>query len=119
MNLRLPGSGSILEALLDNLGNTVADAVGGTTVPSVSEAQVDQALEALTSGEIEYVILEDGEAFLQAAGEGNGPYVVQFTPGSDQDLMDLRDGANAATIRDIFRRYLRGDPAWRIRYSWG
>ena len=118
MNLRIPGSGSVLEALLDNLGNTVADAVGGRLVSSVSEAQLDQALDALARGDIEYVILEDGDAFLQAAGEGDGPYVLQFTPGSGQDLIDLRGGANADTMRDIFRRYRGGDSDWRIRYSW-
>jgi hypothetical protein len=119
MNLHLPSSGSLIEALLNNLGNTVADADGGTLVAAVSETQLDQALDAMKRGDIEYVILEDGDAFLQAAGEGDGPYVVQFTPGSEQNLIDLRGGATAATVRDVFRSFLRGEVGWRIRYPWG
>jgi hypothetical protein len=114
MNLRLPGSGSMFEALLDSPGRTVADLTGATVVSSVSEEQLARALDALERGEIEYVILEDGEAFLQAAGEGAGPYAVQFSPGSGGDLIEIGRAADAAAMRETLRRYRRGDPAWRI-----
>jgi hypothetical protein len=114
MDLRLPGSGSMLEVLLDNLGKTAADPTGASVVSSVSEEQLERALDALERGEIEYIILEDGEAFLQAAGDGAGPYAVQFSPGTGQDLIEISAGADVNTMRETLRRYRRGDPAWRI-----
>jgi hypothetical protein len=114
MNLRLPGSGSMLEVFLDNLGTTAVDPASASVVTSVSEEQLDRALGALERGEIEYIILEDGEAFLQAAGEGAGPYAVQFSPGTGQDLIEISAGADVNTMREALRRYRRGDARWRI-----
>jgi len=114
MDLRLPGSGLMLEVLLDNLGTTAVDPTGASGVSSVSQEQLDRAIAALERGEIEYIILEDGEAFLQAAGEGAGPYAVQFNPGAGEDLIEISAGADVNTMRETLRRYRRGDPAWRI-----
>lgn len=96
MNLRLPGSGSMFEALLDSFGRTAADLTGANVVSSVSEEQLDRALDAL--------------AFLQAAGAGAGPYAVQFCPGSGGDLIEIGRAADAAAMRETLRRYRRGDP---------
>jgi hypothetical protein len=54
------------------------------------------------------------EAFLQAAGEGAGPYAVEFSPGTGQDLIEISAGADVNTMREALRRYRRGDPRWRI-----
>ena len=45
--------------------------------------QLDEALSALTRGDVEYLILEEGDCFLQVAGEGDGPYQVQRSDGGD------------------------------------
>ena len=52
------------------------------------------ALDAMTRGEIEYVILEEGDEFLQAAGDGAGPYALQFSPASGDGLEEVGGGVD-------------------------
>ena len=79
MFMRLPDSGSLLGSIVNGLGHTVADG-NGIAIDAVTEAQLGEALTAMASGDLEYVILEDGDAFVQAAGDGAGPYALQFSP---------------------------------------
>ena len=76
MILRLPESGSLVASLLSGL-DQVSGSAGGDTVDDVSPEQLDEALAAMRRGEIEYVIVEDGDDFIQAAGDGEGPYQVR------------------------------------------
>jgi hypothetical protein len=110
MNLRVPDSGSLLGALLDSLGQTSELHSGDQAIASVTPAQLDEALAALTRGDIEYVVIEDGERFLQAAGDGEGPYSVQVDDGT---LREISGGTDAATMRRIMHAYLAGDARWR------
>jgi hypothetical protein len=110
MDLRWPDSGSLLDSLLSDAGHTAPSGAG--TLPGVTRAQLDDALAALLRGDVEYLILEDDARFLQAAGEGAGPYQVQFT--ADGDTMhDLDGGADATTMQRMLRAYLAGDATWR------
>jgi hypothetical protein len=110
MNLRTPGSGGVLESLLNGLGRT-ASSGDDWTLEGVSEAQLAEALDAMQRGDIEYVILEHGDDFLQTAGEGDGPYALEFN--SAGNMEEIRGGADATTMRAALFAYRRGDPAWR------
>lgn len=110
MDLRWPDSGSLLDSLLSDAGHSALS--GSGSLAGVTPAQLDEALAALQRGDVEYVILEDGSRFLQAAGEGDGPYQVQVT--NDGEAMhDVDGGADAETMQRILRAYLHGDAAWR------
>jgi hypothetical protein len=118
MDLRLPSSGGLIESLLDGLGRSASDSAGGTIVSGVTAPQLDQALDALRQGHIEYVILEHGDTFLQAAGEGDGPYHVQFSPGPAGPMLEIRGGVRAERMRSILREYLQSRDFWRTGPEW-
>lgn len=117
MLMRLPESGSLLAAVANGLGRAIADGEG-VAVEGVAEAQLADAVAALVRGEIEYVILEDGDEFLQAAGEGAGPYLLQFNPAGGDALQDVPGGVAEAAMRDALLAYRRGDPGWRRAFDW-
>jgi hypothetical protein len=117
MLMRLPDSGSLIASFVSGLGHTVADG-NGLAVEGVSEGQLGDALAALARGELEYVILEHGDEFVQAAGEGEGPYALQFNPASGDGLLEVPGGVGDAAMRAALRAYLRGDPAWRRPFQW-
>jgi hypothetical protein len=110
MDLRWPDSGSLLDSLFSDAGNSAMS--GSGSLPGVTPAQLDEGLAALQRGDVEYLILEDGPRFLQAAGEGDGPYQVQVT-GDGETMHDVDGGADATTMQRILHAYLRDDAAWR------
>jgi hypothetical protein len=118
MNLRLPASGLLLESLLGRLGASPMDAAGATTVERPTEAQIVEAIEAMAQGHIECVILEDGDRFLQAAGDGAGPYVLQYSPGGMEAMLQVPGGVDAGMMRTVLLAYARGDLGWRGALGW-
>lgn len=117
MNMRLPDSGSVLSSLLD-LGTPTGLANSGDTLQGVTEAQLLQAIDSLQRGHVEFVVLEDGEAFLQAAGDGDGPYWVQYSASDNDTMIELPDGVDFDTMRSVMLAYRREDLAWRIGRVW-
>jgi hypothetical protein len=117
MLMRLPESGSLLATLASGLGRTIADGEG-VAVEGVSETDLATALASLSRGEIEYVILESGDEFVQAAGEGAGPYALQFNPASGDGLSEVPGGVGDAAMRAALLAYRRGDPGWRRPFQW-
>jgi hypothetical protein len=117
MQMRLPESGSPLASVLSGLGHAVTDGEG-IAVEQVSEAQLVEAVAAMVAGDIEYLILEDGEAFLQAAGGGAGTFALQFSPGGGDGLREVPGGVTEAAMRTVLLAYRRGDPAWRGEFPW-
>ena len=118
MNLRLPVSGSVLESLPNRPGASPTDMADSTTLENVTEAEVVQAVDEMPRGHIEYVILEDGAKFLQAAGEGAGPYALQYSPGADGAMIEVPGGVDADTMRKVPLGYARGDLGWRGALGW-
>lgn len=110
MRLRWPDSGSLIDSLCS--GSSQTSTSGSGSLAGVTTLQLDDALAALQRGELEYVILEDGDRFLQTAGDGDGPYQVQVTEDGGM-LHDVDGGTDAATMHRIVRAYLHGDATWR------
>jgi hypothetical protein len=117
MTLRLPESGSIVESLLSNLGRTPMTG-GGPAMESVTEADLLEAIAAMERGDIEYVILEEGDTFLQAAGAGDGPYALEWKPGPGGDMFEVSGGADLPTIRRVLLDFRRGGAGWRVECPW-
>jgi hypothetical protein len=117
MDLRVPDSGSLLGSLLSGLGRSLEEGGGDLALPGVTAPQLDEAIAAMVRGDIEYLILEERASFLQAAGEGDGPYALQVDPG-DGVLLEVPGGVSAAEMRASLRAYRDGDPGWRHAYRW-
>lgn len=117
MELRLPDSGLLLEALLSRLGSPT-EMGGGSTVRNATEAQINEAIDAMIRGHIEYVILDDGGPFVQAAGEGPGPYALEHCPGDSESIVEVPGGVDAETMRKVLVAYGRGDLGWRGALAW-
>jgi hypothetical protein len=116
MYMRIPDSGG-LGSLLSGLGSTPIDG-HDRAIESVTTAQLIEAIAAMERGDIEYVILENGDEFLQAAGGGEGPYALQFSPLSGAAMEEARGGVDALTVRTVFLAYHRSDPTWRGGCAW-
>jgi len=118
MNLRLPASGSLLESLLNHLGTAPNDPSGDLTLEGVTEAHLVDALDALERGDLEYVILEHGDEFLQAGGTGDGPYALQVGSTATETMFEVRGGADRMTMRRVLLSYCGGDVGWRGSLEW-
>jgi hypothetical protein len=94
------------------------DPVGDTTVRGATEAQIAEAIDAMTRGHLEYVILEEAGRFVQAAGEGTGPYALQYFPGGSESMIEVPGGVDAETMRTVLQSYARKDPDWRGALGW-
>ncbi len=117
MLMRLPDSGSLLGSIVSGLGHTPADG-NGIAVDVVTESQLVEALTAMASGDLEYVILEDGDGFVQAAGDGAGPYALEFSAPSGTGIEQVRGGVTEGAMRDALLAYRRGEPGWRSPFEW-
>jgi hypothetical protein len=117
MDLRLPPSGLLLDSLLGGLGTTAGSA-GDTTIRTPTAEQLAAAIDAMTKGYMEYVILEDRGQFVQAAGEGGGPYALQHFPGGSDAMLEVTGGVDAETMRKVLEAYRRGDMGWRGALAW-
>jgi hypothetical protein len=117
MNLTVPSGSPFMDSLLDM--SNVADGVSGSLIQNVTEQQVLDALAALGRGDIEFVILNDGNRFMQAAGDARSGYILEYNEGSAKEQF-------RATIRTIsdadltaaFRAYFQNDPTWKTLFSW-
>jgi hypothetical protein len=110
VDLLLPGGGLGLEGWLAPSASTVVERGGHRGIADPSPAEVDQALDALRDGHVEYVILEvSDDHFLQAAGDGDGPYVLQRCAGDAGAMASAPGGADADTVRRAMHAYLAGD----------
>ena len=111
MRLRVPDSGSLVDALIGSLGDPSHAVSGDLGIDDASPEQLNDALDALVRGDIEYVMLEDGDDFLQVAGEGDGPYQVEVS--QQERLREIPGGMDAPSMRALVAAYHRGDSAWR------
>ncbi len=118
MILRFPGSGTVLGALLSGLGQTAGIGNDEAAIESPTAPQLVEAIEAMARADIEFVILENGDAFLQAAGEGDGPYQLEYRPRADGPQIAVDGGVDKETLRRVMLAYRRGDSGWKGSLSW-
>jgi hypothetical protein len=95
------------------------DGAGDTTLEDVSELELIAALDSMARGNIEYVIIENGDEFLQTAGEGAGPYAIELRSDSGDHMLHVPGGVDVETMRAVLLAYRRGDLGWRGALEWG
>lgn len=84
----------------------------------VSETQLREAF-ADDKGRGEFVILsQEPGVFIQAGGEGEGPYVLEYRDGDDDHHFSVGDTIRKEDVLRAFLWYLAGDARWRSEFLW-
>jgi PAS domain S-box-containing protein len=85
--------------------------IGSVTPQALKEVFADD----LRRGE--FVILEaDKNTFLQASGEGDGPFLLEYKAAGEQ--YRALDQPTKDEVKEAFLDYLRGGSEWRTRRPW-
>lgn len=95
------------------------DCGGEFSVPDCRDVDIERAFAGESLPGDGYVILTapDGSV-IQAAGDGDGPYTLEYIDASS-DAHVVADGEpNKARVREIFLLYRRGDKRWRDIHEW-
>ena len=71
-------------------------------------------------GRGEFIILsKDKQIYIQAAGENDGPYVLEYREGSkDQHFQTSKSDLSKEQIKAAFTKYLSGDNSWKSDFKW-
>lgn len=119
MDMKLPDSGSWLDDLFGDV--TSAHLGDAFVMQGVNEADLNAAIEAMVRGDIEFVILEDsvhGDGFLQAAGQGDGPYQLNYKAANDETLYEVTGGVSVDRVKSALGSYRNGDGRWHAAHHW-
>lgn len=85
---------------------------------NVSETQLRQAF-ADDAGRGEYIILSRSESvYIQAHGEGGGPYSVEYRDGDASRHFTAEGEFNREQVEALFLAYLRGEERWKTQVVW-
>jgi hypothetical protein len=67
----------------------------------------------------EFIILSQApETYLQASGEGDGSYALEYREGRADAHFSARGEIRKADVLRAFLSYLAGDDRWRTEFSW-
>ena len=111
MEMHLPGGSSWFDEFFD-AGHDAYDGGDQAVVPDVSGEELDAALAAMQRGDIEFVTLVDGDEFAQAAGDGDGPYLLEHH-GGPRGAVTAVSNAPFDVVTAVLTSYRSGDGAWR------
>ncbi len=94
------------------------ECAGSLASPNAAEADIRRAFED-DSGRGEFVILsESDQVFIQALGEGEGPYMVEYRDGGDDKHYQSAREVSKAEVEAAFCKYLNRDPSWLTDFQW-
>mgnify|MGYP000850388860 FL=1 len=111
MEMHLPGGSSWFDSFFDDSHDAYQGAEQAVVADVTVEA-LDAALAAMQRGDIEYVTLIDGEEFAQAAGDGDGPYLLEHHGGPRGPVTSVSN-APFDVVTAVLTSYRAGDGAWR------
>ena len=67
----------------------------------------------------EFIILSQGEeVYIQAAGEGFGPYTLEYRDGDEDNHFQCTRELSKPEVQSAFIGYLKGDPSWKSNLEW-
>ena len=70
-------------------------------------------------GRGELIILSQAEeVFIQAAGEGDEPYLLEYREGDEDYHFQCARKVPKASVQSAFIKYLRGDESWKTDFEW-
>jgi hypothetical protein len=111
MEMHLPGGSSWFDEFFDD-GHDAYDGGDQAIVNDVSVEELTEALQAMQRGDVEYVTLVHGDEFAQAAGDGDGPYLLEHNA-SPRGPVTSVSNAPFDVVTAVLTSYRSGDGAWR------
>ena len=84
----------------------------------VTEEQLREAFRD-DEGRGEFIILSQSpRTFIQAGGEGDGPYSLEYRDGDDEHHFQAEGDYRKDDVLRAFLWYLAGDSRWRTEFRW-
>lgn len=114
----MPGGASWFDTWSSVDAGHLAHGSGDAAIAEVTPGQLDEALAALARGDVEHLGLHEGESFLQVAGEGPGPYAIEYHPGPQGTPVGVPAGVTDEAVRYALHAFLAGDPGWARPFPW-
>ena len=94
------------------------ECAGSFSSQDASDADIRRVFDS-DSERGEFVILTaPNGSFIQAAGEGDGPYVLEYRDEISGDHKVAQADLTKTQVQDAFLSYLHGDDVWRSRWEW-
>ena len=114
----MPSGARLLDLLARDTTTPTELAGGDAVIASVTPAQLDEAIGALAQGDVEYLGLHHGDAFVQVAGEGIGPYQLEASLGRVEEQVTVPGGVTLDGVRVALHGFLTGDQVWPQSFPW-
>jgi len=89
--------------------------------PPVHEATDEAIRKAFLDDEARgsFIILsESDQVYLQAAGSGNGPHILEHRDGDATRHFQCLRNLDRSEVQSVFLKYLRRDGAWKTDFQW-
>jgi len=90
------------------------------SLPNATETDIRKAF-ADDNGRGEFIILRESDQFyIQAAGENDGPYILEYREGGGDRHYRCTRGMdmNKSEVESAFVKYLKGDMSWKTDFQW-
>src|SRR5262245_10225861 len=87
---------------------------------AVTEAQLRAAFQD-DARRGEFIVLSQDhkqEVYIQAAGEADGPYSLEYRDGDEEHHFQATGDYHKDDVQRAFLWYLAGDTRWRTEFSW-
>lgn len=90
----------------------------GTRSSDATEEDI-RAIFADDAGRGSFVILsESDQVFMQAAGEGGGPFTLEYRDGDEKRHYHCLRTVGKSVAETAFLKYLQGDATWKTDFRW-
>jgi hypothetical protein len=96
----------------------VLDAEKGQPIQNATESDIARLLEDDQARGGFVILAHSKQYYLQAAGEGNGPYTLECRSGDDEHHFRCIQSLSKQAVQSAFLKYLRHDPAFTSDFSW-
>ena len=64
------------------------------------------------------ILAESDQTFIQAAGEDNGPYALEYRDGDETRHYQCSRDLKRSEVQSAFLKYLRRDASWKTDFQW-
>jgi hypothetical protein len=94
------------------------ECAGSCSAGDASEADINRAFDEDRIRGQYAILIAPGGSFLQAAGEGDGPYVLEHREARTNEHVRAQGEWTKEDVREAFLQYRRGDARWRTSRGW-